>query len=163
MPLDPDELLSQADALVGRTDATQADFRRAISTAYYALFHFCLTAAADMVLGSHSRASTGYSLVYRSVDHARLRTLCKQLSGSAPQHDVAITPDGGFGKMADFARLAGNLQEQRSFADYDPSKSYTANEALICISDAREAILWFGSCTAEQQDAFLTMLLFRAR
>jgi len=47
VPPDPDELLQQADALAGKPAATQADVRRAISAAYYAIFHFCMTAAAD--------------------------------------------------------------------------------------------------------------------
>jgi hypothetical protein len=33
----------------------------------------------------------------------------------------------------------------------------------VAISDAREAITWFQSCTKEQQEAFLTMLLFKRR
>jgi hypothetical protein len=76
---------------------------------------------------------------------------------------LAITPSNGFGRIADFARLTGNLQEQRHSADYDPSKSFTDNEAKLTISEARQAIDWFVSSENEQRDAFLTMLLFRQR
>jgi hypothetical protein len=79
VPPDPDQLLRQADALAGGAGASQADLRRAISTAYYAVFHFSLTAAADMVCGVGDRSAAGYSLVYRSVDHKTLRSLCAQL------------------------------------------------------------------------------------
>jgi hypothetical protein len=130
LPPDPEELLQQAENLAVNATATQADLRRAISAAYYAIFHFCLTAAADMVLGAGARSGPRYSLVYRSIDHHRLRTLCTQLSGTNPQN-VSIIPPNGFGKIADFARIAGNLYEQRCSADYDPSRSYTPAEVQV--------------------------------
>ena len=162
MPPDPNEMLQQADFLAAQSGATQADFRRAISTAYYAIFHLCLTAAADMVVGAASRGSTTYCLVYRSVDHKTLLGLCRQLSQSKPQN-LAIVPTCGFGRVADFARVTANMQEQRVSADYDPSKTFTEVGAKIAISEARQAISWFRSSDVEQQQAFLTMLLFRQR
>jgi uncharacterized protein (UPF0332 family) len=73
-PLDPEELLEQS---------TQADLRRAISSAYYGLFHFLLTAAADMLVGPDKRDTPYYGLVYRSIDHGQLRALSSRLSKSA--------------------------------------------------------------------------------
>lgn len=144
-----EDLFEQAEALTVR--GRQADLRRAVSAAYYGLFHFTLTAAADMVVGSDDRSSARYSLVYRSVDHSRLQQLSKQLTNAQ------------FGTVADFARIAGNLHEQRNRADYDPSREYTADEATTAISLAREAIAWFRQGTKEQQQAFLTLLLFKPR
>jgi uncharacterized protein (UPF0332 family) len=162
LPPDPDELLQQADALAGKSGATQVDLRRAISATYYAMFHFCLTAAADMVLGTAVRSTPGYSLAYRSGDHKTLRSLCAQLSQTNPQNAV-IVPSNGFGRIADFARVTANLQGQRNLADYDSSRNFTDAEAKVAISEARQAIAWFKSCDNEQQKAFLTMLLFRQR
>jgi uncharacterized protein (UPF0332 family) len=162
VPPDPDELLQQADALAGKPAATQADVRRAISAAYYAIFHFCMTAAADMVLGTTGRSTSSYSFVSRSVDHKTLRGLCAQLSQTKPQN-VAITPCNGFGAIADFARVTVSLQGQRHLADYDASRNFTDAEAKVAISEARQAIAWFKSCDDEQQRAFRTMLLFRQR
>lgn len=157
MPPDPEELLRQAEALAENSSATQADLRRAISAAYYAVFHFCSTAAADMILGAGARSSPKYTLVYRSIDHSRFRALPKQLNGSP------IAPANGFGKIGDFAGLAANLNEERSLADYDPSKTYGAATVKIIISGARQAIDWFRSCTQEQQEACLMLLLFKPR
>lgn len=162
MPPDPNELLRQADLLAGQTPPTQADLRRAISSAYYAVFHFCLTAAAEMVTGASAPSTERYTHVYRSIDHKVLRGLCGQLGQSQPQN-VAITPGSGFGRLQDFARLTASLYEQRIFADYDPSRTYSDTEARVVISDARLAITWFNSCDDEQKNAFLTMLLFRQR
>jgi uncharacterized protein (UPF0332 family) len=152
-----EDLFEQADVLVAR--GRQADLRRAISAAYYGLFHFALTEAADMVVGIADRSSARYSLVYRSIDHSRLRQLSAQLTN--PQ-SLLLAP-GGFGTVADFARIAGNLHEQRIRADYDPSAEYTVDEATTAISMAREAITWFQQGTKEQQRALLTLLLFKPR
>ena len=160
--MDPEELLKHADRLAGDVTATQVDLRRAISAAYYAIFHFCSMAATDMALGTTSRSTAEYMLVYRSIDHSRLRGLCDQLRGTKPGN-VTITPTGGFCDMAKFARVAFNLYEQRILADYDPTMTCSASEVRLAVSDVREAIIWFNSCSLEQQSAFLTMLLFRTR
>jgi hypothetical protein len=161
-PPDPEHLFGQAEALAALPEGRQADLRRAISAAYYGLFHFTLTAAADMIVGSGDRSSPRYSLVYRSVDHSRLRALCSQLSGTAPQN-LPFLPPGGFGTVADFARIGGHLYELRNLADYDPSRDFTAEKAKVAIADARQAITWFQETTKEQQETFLTLLLFRPR
>ncbi len=152
-----EDLFEQADALVAR--GRQVDLRRAISAAYYGLFHFTLTAAADMVVGNNDRSSARYSLVYRSIDHSRLQQLSKQLTNV---QNLALAP-GGFGTVADFALIAGNLHELRNRADYDPSSEYTVDEATTAISTARAAVTWFQQGTKQQQQAFLTLLLFKPR
>ena len=159
-PPDPEHLLLQADSLAAQPH--HEDLRRAISAAYYGLFHFVLTAAADMVFGADRRSTPRYSLAYRSIDHSRLRALCSKLGGTNPQ-DVPFVPAGGFGRIADFARISGYLYELRNLADYDPSRDFTADEARVAISDAREAITWFQQGSQEQQEAFLALLLFRPR
>src|SRR5215467_12928539 len=114
-PLDPEELLEQARRLAAQP--SQADLRRAISAAYYGLFHFFLAAAADMIVGPEKRGAPCYGLVYRSVDHSQLRALSKRLSGSKPDNQP-MAPAEGFGPIADVARIAGNLLELRHKADY---------------------------------------------
>jgi hypothetical protein len=158
----PEHLFEQADGLTTAVDSRHTDLRRAISNAYYGLFHFALTAAADMVVGTAERATSRYALVYRSVDHGRLRSLCDQIKGTNPQK-IAFVPAGGFGSIADFARITLNHYELRILADYDPSRPFTRNEAMVAVSEAREAIKMFQQGSAEQQRAFLTLLLFKQR
>lgn len=157
---DPERLFAQADFLAAQPQ--QEDLRRAISTAYYGLFHFVLTAAADMVVGEEERSTSRYSLAYRSVDHKRLRDLCSQLGRTRPQN-VPLLPSGGFGPIADFARISSNLFELRNLADYDPSRTFTPDEASGAISEARQAITWFRRGSKAQQEALLTALLFKPR
>jgi uncharacterized protein (UPF0332 family) len=144
-PPDPEHLLEQASNLtaLGR----QADLRRAISTAYYALFHFVLTAAADMVIGADKRSSEGYRQVYRSVDHLRWRQLCSKAQEN----------------LGDVARIASNLYELRILADYDPLQEFTADEAKDAVAEAQQAIKWFRESAPERRQTFLISLLFNQR
>jgi uncharacterized protein (UPF0332 family) len=159
-PLDPEELLDQARRLAAET--TQADLRRAISAAYYGLFHFFLTAASDTIVGADKRDTHYYTLVYRSVEHKQLRGVANHLSRSKPD-DLPTAPAGGFGAIAEVGRIAGNLLELRHKADYDPEYACDAVEADLAIVAAQEAIKEFMASTADQQRAFLMLLLFKAR
>jgi uncharacterized protein (UPF0332 family) len=159
-PLDPEELLAQARQLAGQP--AQADLGRFISSAYYGLFHFFLTAAADMIVGADKHTTPYYSLVYRSVEHRQLRVVANHLSRSRPD-DLPTAPADGFGPIAKVARLAGNLLELRHKADYDPEYACDADEASVAVSDAQQAIDLFKTGTTDQQQAFLMLLLFKTR
>ena len=161
-PPNPEHLFEQAIALVDRPGSRETDLRRAISAAYYGLFHFVLTAAANMIVGAANQSTDRYRLVYRSVDHSRFRSLCSQLSATNPQN-LPFVPSGGFGPIADFARIAVYLHELRNLADYDPSANFQSDETKLAISEARQAIKWFQKGTQEQQETFLTLLLFKSR
>src|SRR5580658_3116093 len=99
--LDPRHLLDQADALLAETDAgprCQVDLRRAISAAYYSVFHTVTCAAADQVVGSAKRSTPGYTLVYRGIDHRALNNFCLMASRpTLPPKYQGCCPNGGFG------------------------------------------------------------------
>src|SRR5205085_9551530 len=83
----PEHFFEQAEQLVrssGSSRPRQVDYRRAISNAYYGVFHATLTAAADTVVGRGARLSAHYLLVYRSVDHQVLRKLCEEIQRVIP-------------------------------------------------------------------------------
>jgi hypothetical protein len=98
----PDHLLDQALRLASPTlgPPKQVDLRRAISAAYYAVFHAALRAAADEFIGRNKQGTPLYTLAYRSIDHASLRELCVEvrkqrpapgLRGSCPTMGLAKT------------------------------------------------------------------------
>lgn len=67
--LNPDHLFGHAEKLVVPPPAgpsRQVDLRRAISSAYYGLFHFVPTSVADEFVGTSLRATGRYVLVYRA-------------------------------------------------------------------------------------------------
>lgn len=109
MPLlNPEHLLEQADRLLTPPSGgapRQADLRRAISNAYYALFHTIAAEAADDFAGRTQRHTPRYALVYRSINHGALRKLCEDVvKTKLPNKYASYEPSGSFG--ADLIALA---------------------------------------------------------
>lgn len=121
----PEHLLDQADRLIALSPSgapRQVDLRRAVPSAYYAVFHAVLIAAADEFIGRARRHETAYGLAYRRVDHAMLRDLCNEMQKStlSPRYK-RHEPTNGFGaNLKAFAMSLVELQQRRHAADYDP-------------------------------------------
>jgi hypothetical protein len=166
--LNPEHLLEQADRLIAsgsRGQPRQVDVRRAISAAYYAVFHAALTFAADNFVGVSKRTKSQYSLVYRSVDHRSLRDLCTEAAKQnvAPRLAAHI-PVNGFGvELQEFAGIVLELQRKRQDADYNPSIRVKASDARLAASAARNALTRLRSAPGSEREAFLSLLLFDPR
>jgi hypothetical protein len=168
MILTPDHLLDQADGLLRRPVGgphRQADLRRAISAAYYGVFHAILTAAADQVIGKGQRGTQRYALVYRSIDHRALNGLCNLVAhASLPPKYRVHEPAGGFNiAMKAFARFTGELQQERHAADYDPTHWAEATKTAAMIRSARDSIQTWNALPDDQREAFLLLLMFAPR
>ena len=166
--LNPDHLLEQADRLIaplGGGAPRQADLRRAISCAYYAVFHAVLTDAADDFVGRTQRHTSRYSLVYRSIDHKRLRSLCEDIrKQTLPDKYSNHVPTGGFGPdLKNLAIAVIDLQEKRHLADYDPGFRVRASDAGLAVATARDALVRFRDATRHQRKALLSLLVFSPR
>lgn len=84
--MSPADLLLVARQLAdpsGATPPNDAQLRRAVSTAYYAVFHTILQAAAERFMGPGQEHTGGYSLLYRSFNHGKMRAVCEKLGASA--------------------------------------------------------------------------------
>ena len=115
--LNPEHLFQQADFLItGVGRPRQVAIRRAISTAYYGVFHAIIAAATDQFVGVTNRHRNYYGLVYRSVDHKWLRELCKEVQKpTMVQKFRPYEPRNGFGpNIAAFAVATIELQEKGS-------------------------------------------------
>jgi hypothetical protein len=166
--LDPWHLLEQSERLVAQQPAgppRQVDIRRAISSAYYAVFHAVLTAAADQFVGSTKRATRPYGLVYRTIDHSALRELCEEVQKTTPRAKYrAHAPAGGFAAdIVAFATAALELQDKRLMADYDPMVRMRRSDAAAAIGTARTALQRFDQTDQGSREAFLSLLLFPPR
>jgi hypothetical protein len=131
--IDPFELIDTCYKLVPQAvtpPPSQADMRRAISTAYYAAFHTLAASNADLVAGQpqSNMSSYAWERVYRRLDHGRaqnnLRAALDRLS-----------PTG-----QSFARTLIDLQDRRQEADYNPNASITRSSTLNIIARAETAI-----------------------
>jgi len=159
-----EHLFEQAGRLSATSSAgrpRQVDLRRAISTAYYGLFHFILASLADEFVAARNRATNLYALVYRSVDHRALKDLCVEAKKQTPSGRYArYLPPGGFGPdVQSFAAAAIELQERRHSADYDPQARFRRSDVQAVIDGAKNAVGLLNTATRERRKTFLTLLL----
>lgn len=165
MPIpDPDHLVDQAERLLASPSpgpTRQVDIRRAISAAYYGIFHFICAALADQIVGATYRATARYGLVYRDVDHRFLRDLCLAIVRSTPTSKLApYFPSGGFGRdMTAFATAVSDLQTRRHRADYDPMASFVVEQATAAVATGRNGVGRFRAAPAAERAIFLTLFL----
>jgi hypothetical protein len=163
----PDHLFEQADKLItppaGRP--RQADIRRAISAAYYGIFHGIITRAVDQFVGATSRDKCQYGLAYRSVSHLRLRELCSEVQKStqSQKYRPHVPSPGSGPEIISFAQAVVELQEKRHSADYDVMISVNRSDAVLAIATAKAALAGFDKANQQEQLAFLSLLLFSPR
>lgn len=165
--LNPDHLFEQAEKLISPPAGRprQVDVRRAISAAYYAIFHATITAAIDQFIGVTNRDQSRYGLAYRSVNHAWLRDLCKELQKSTLSNRFkSYSPVQGFDpNITEFAAVVVELQEKRHSADYDVMTRMNRSDAAVAIATARAALNRFVTASEPQRSAFLSLLVFPPR
>lgn len=166
--LNPDHLLDQADRLLVSPSGgapRQADLRRAISTAYYALFHAIALAAADEFIGRSMRRTPIYALVYRRIDHQTIRKVCDSLrnANQRAKYMQYMPNDVLAAELSEVATAVVELQEKRHSADYDPLFSVKVSDALVFVRQGRDALASLREISPGERKAFLSMLLFGAR
>ena len=146
----------EADHQILRTpdDWQQAYFRRAVSTAYYAMFHALLQNNADMLYGRETSQprSPGWTAIYRALTHTRAR------SKMAPRN-MSDFPD----VIADFAATFIDLQQQREDADYNPNAIFTYSGTVNAINRAANDIASFFDAGEDNLRALAAHLLFDHR
>jgi len=159
---DSTQLLAHARSIIrtGRRGATpQINFRRAISAAYYALFHGLASEGADLMVGRASRRTARYLLVYRSYDHGAMLGACRQIP--APPSRLGLTQFGQ--EVGSIATAFINLQTQRHRADYDPTVSFKRSDVELSIGLASAALDALRRAPSTEREVFLTFLLLRGR
>lgn len=166
--LNPHHLLEQAALLVQATPGRkprQVNLRRAVSSAYYAVFHQVLIAAGDEFVGKSLRNERRYALVYRSIDHGTVRRVCEEAARPQPTPKyLKYLPSSGFEQpIRKFANIVLNLQSKRHDADYDPSHQLTSVDALFAVHLASTAFEELSSATPDGRKDFLSLLLFSPR
>jgi uncharacterized protein (UPF0332 family) len=166
--IDPEHLLEQADKLITPPNngaPRQTDLRRAISNAYYAVFHTVLTEVADEIVGKTRRAKPQYALVYRSIAHSSLRTLCLAAKEKSLAEKYAkYAPRGEFSdEIRAFATAFLDLFEKRHLADYDPLFKAKKSDVILHVATARAAIAKLKKSKPDIRKAFCTLLVFSPR
>lgn len=134
----------------------QANVRRSISAAYYALFHLLTENTARRMVRTKGR-HVHQDLVRRAHEHGKMKTVANQFkTGQALQR-------AGLPANPILARLAGDfafLQEERHTADYDLAISVTRVRALQAFARSSAAQHdWQSVRGTPEADYFLLALL----
>jgi hypothetical protein len=165
---DPSELLAVARHLSTGDDETQpsdARLRRAVSTAYYALFHKVLRAAAQRFMGPNQEQRAGFTVLYRSFDHRHMKMVCLALRVSTlnDRYGKLLQKDAVSQAARDFAGAFAALQDVRQLADYDPVVEFVPAQVSALIDSADAAMAAFDRIVPEELTDILALLMVRTR
>ena len=164
----PSDLLDVARLLAateGSVAPSDAQLRRSVSTAYYALFHTVLKAAADRFSLPEGSNGSGYAILYRSYDHSRMKRVCDEIAKPAlsPSLRRTLRRPAVYHRLRAFATAFVSLQQSRHIADYDPQVVLQIDDATEAIDEAERAIDDFSSSPQDEVFDILALLLAGGR
>lgn len=140
----PSDLLDQAEMLARREpkNPKQASLRRAVSAAYYALFHLLVEDAARLLLGLVGRDdAAAIARIARTFDHKPLKEVSQAFAES--RLPASLRSDGeGYQTPGDLKLVADavvSLQQARHEADYNIGRPVTRADAQKLIQEAKLA------------------------
>ena len=136
--MSPSELIAIARALVngvidrGATPASQTELRRAVSCAYYAMFHTLAASNADTLLGASPSDRQGWAWrqAYRAIDHRPARNKFTRASLGSRFPTV----------IRNFGAVFTIAQRMRHAADYDPHSEFSPTDVGEIIDRAEANI-----------------------
>jgi hypothetical protein len=149
-----DDLLEQAYHLANRErkNLKQASLRRAVSTAYYALFHLLIDEAVSNWSIARQR-----SILARTFDHGKMRSVCEDhvknfYSAGSPPPGLQLK------RVADAFVL---LQRKRHTADYDKAVNWSRSAVTEVLDLAKAAFTDWRAIRSQDaaQDYLLQLFL----
>ena len=153
-----DELLQLASDLIDKNGPSQADLRRAVSTAYYALFHLLVSETSLNWNRESSRNALG-----RMFDHGLMKRVSDRMADIKRMPFEREDPIAVSGLRL-VAKAFVHLQDQRHIADYDNGTIWTRWDAIDEVARARSAFnVWSDIRYSDIAQEYLVSLLIRPR
>ena len=133
----------------------QAELRRAVSAAYYALFHALALCCADRLAGSTKavRSEAAWIQTYRALEHGHARNQCNDPSA------MSAFPS----EIQDFGRRFVFMQRQRQQVDYSPNARYSRLWVMQAVGETEDAITALEGAPGADRRAFALHVLLRRR
>lgn len=152
LPLDPTALIDSADYAVNNAPPggpSRETIHRAVSTAYYAVFHAVNASNAEVEHGvpTTEAAARAWTYTYRRMRH----NLAANRLG---QHLFQLTHHARF-----LANGFTNLKTARETADYDPNRTLTSGDANYWLGEARNALNALQAMTVAERQIFRNVTL----
>jgi hypothetical protein len=141
-----EDLVAQAHVLATMDAARPkaANLRRALSSAYYAVFHHLIDGASQLLAGTQDTDWPFVALTARAFAHGEMRAACRALRNAQPPEVMRpLWAQYRPHQNAEIAILADNfvqLQERRHSADYDLNLRLLRAEVLAAVQLAIAAI-----------------------
>ena len=144
------------DLLTPRTTGstpTDEHVRRAVSSAYYALFHALASSNADALIGApHDPATAAaWSRIYRALDHGTARRELQRY-----RHEFSS------GAQA-FVDAFQEIQNQRHAADYNHNDTFTSQQAEIWLARVEAIITDYLQSDRSERAYIAALTLVRGR
>jgi hypothetical protein len=158
------DLLEQAERLarLEPKHPKQASLRRAISTAYYALFHLLIHEATHALITDPGLQK----LVPRAFGHGEMKQACEQFREDKrlPDQLRVISPRPLPDDLKAVADAFVQLQEARHAADYDVSRTFNRPDADALLLTAKNAFAAWERVRGQQiATVFLVNLLLGSK
>jgi uncharacterized protein (UPF0332 family) len=161
------DLLHQAGQLAKREPRRprQASLRRAISAAYYAVFHLLVDEATKRLVTGASRGALRH-LLGRAFAHSDMKVAAEGFANGniSPKIRPALGKLRVQPELASVASAFIDLQQARHEADYDTAHRFTRQECLDLVEQAEKTFAhWETVRQTLQADTFLVALLAQKR
>ncbi len=167
VPIDPAKLLEAARQFADHHSAQGRPrpiwLRRAVSSAYYALYHELCRAAAAHLLPNAPPADR-FRLA-RSFTHQALRDTCEWIAGRGklPQHAGTLIAPPRHTAIEDVAAAFLDLQEARHAADYDHLASFDKTTVLQHVRVADLAIETLAGASPQDRQTLFALLALKTQ
>ena len=150
--IDPQELIDTWRKLVN-PPTSDADIRRAISTAYYAPFHTLAASNAELIANqpNSSRSAHVWDRVYRRLEHGKAR------------NNLSVNRNLLSQSGHDFVRIFTDAQGYRMQADYDPNAQLNLSLVVNIITQADTAVRNFNQLDEEERRFLAAQSMFDRR
>ena len=132
--MSPENFIKTARELIptGQGRPRSTNLQRAVSTAYYAMFHCLSGSCANTLIGGSGagRGTPAWILTYRALNHRSTKARCRDEQNLRQFSE----------STREFAETFARMQEHRHRADYAPDAGFRKSQAIQRINEAENAI-----------------------
>jgi uncharacterized protein (UPF0332 family) len=145
----------------------QANLLRAVSTAYYAVFHYLIDEACCVQIGTQNSQKEHRYALARAFAHTSMKDACKSFNGGTLKEAIIKgmprDENGHYPIPVEIRDIAGTfveLQEMRHQADYDLSEQFRKADVLKLIEQAKSHIEKFQALAVSDTRKFFLACLW---
>ena len=163
------DLFEQAEMLA-RVDSRkpkQVNLRRAVSSAYYGVFHYLVDESCRITFGSQHGQAVYRHTLGRAFVHSVMRQACASFAGGTLKEvvvkDLPRDAAGRYAIHASIRKIAwafAELQEKRHMSDYDRNERFKRSEVLPLIEQAKVAVAGFAALPESDDKRFFLACLW---